>query len=89
MPATLSPMLRLAGKALPVPVVAAIDPTNNAATDVDTLTPAVDLSISKDDGTTQVHLGQVLTYTITASNPGPNSVLGPLSALPRAVRCRC
>jgi uncharacterized repeat protein (TIGR01451 family) len=47
-------------------------PTNNTATDTDTLTPQyADLSITKTDGVTSVVPGQSVTYTIKASNSGP------------------
>ncbi|MDA1178081.1 MAG: hypothetical protein O2931_04705, partial [Planctomycetota bacterium] len=49
---------------------------NNSATDTDTLTPRVDLSITKTNGVTQVTAGQSTTYTIVVSNAGPSSVTG-------------
>jgi uncharacterized repeat protein (TIGR01451 family) len=52
------------------------DPSNNTALDIDILTPAADLAIAKDDGVTVALPGQALTYTLTASNPGPSSVFG-------------
>lgn len=54
------------------------DPTpgNNSATDTDTLTPQVDLSITKTDGVTSVMAGGSVTYTITASNAGPSNASG-------------
>ncbi|HQZ61033.1 MAG TPA: choice-of-anchor D domain-containing protein [Dokdonella sp.] len=50
------------------------DPTpgNNSATDTDTLTPQVDLSITKTDGVASVVAGGSTVYTITASNAGPS-----------------
>lgn len=54
------------------PGVADTNPLNNAATDVDALTPEADLSIGKDNGVTQVVEGEPTTYTITVSNPGPS-----------------
>jgi uncharacterized repeat protein (TIGR01451 family) len=49
-------------------------PANNAATDVDTLTPEGDLGVTKDDGQTTYFPGQALTYAIVASNSGPSTV---------------
>jgi uncharacterized repeat protein (TIGR01451 family) len=51
------------------------DPANNSATDIDTLTPSADLTITKTDGITATPGGAV-TYTIVASNAGPSSVTG-------------
>ncbi len=66
---------------------AAIDPVpgNNSATDTDTIIPigcqgggncTADLSITKTDGLTTVNPGQMITYTIVASNLGPTGVNG-------------
>ncbi len=54
------------------------DPTagNNSATDTDTLTPQADLAITKTDGVTTATPGGSVTYTITASNPGPSNITG-------------
>src|SRR5207249_4784585 len=49
---------------------------NNSATDDDTLTPQVELSISKDDGKTSAVPGTADTYTITVSNTGPSDAIG-------------
>ncbi len=49
-------------------------PGNNNATDTDTLVPTADLQVSKTDHRYGVMVGQTLTYTVTASNPGPSSV---------------
>ncbi|MFI5262126.1 MAG: hypothetical protein ACHQZR_06205, partial [Candidatus Limnocylindrales bacterium] len=48
-----------------------VDPdlTNNSATDSDTLTEPIDLSITKDDGVTTVSPGDPVTYTIVIGNP--------------------
>ncbi len=46
------------------------NPGNNSATDVDTLAPQANLSITKTDGLTNATAGQAITYTIVASNPG-------------------
>ena len=48
---------------------------NDSATDVDTMAPEADLAITKDDGVTLALPGDVLTYTIVASNPGPSDAL--------------
>jgi uncharacterized repeat protein (TIGR01451 family) len=54
------------------------DPTpgNNSATDTDTVVPIADLSITKTDGQATASPGQPVTYTIVASNGGPNPVTG-------------
>jgi uncharacterized repeat protein (TIGR01451 family) len=54
--------------------VADLTPSNNSATDTDTLTPTADLSISKTDGQVSALPGQPLTYTIVVSNAGPSAV---------------
>jgi uncharacterized repeat protein (TIGR01451 family) len=51
-------------------------PGNNSATDNDTIIPAANLSITKTDGQTTAAPGQAITYTIVASNAGPNPVTG-------------
>ena len=51
---------------------------NNQATDVDTLTPQSDVSVTKTDGLTSIAAGQSLTYTITVSSGGP-SVINPVA----------
>ena len=53
-----------------------LNPANNSATDNDTLTPMSDLSITKTDGVATAVPGGSVTYTITASNAGPSSVVG-------------
>ena len=50
-------------------------PGNNSATDTDTTVVSADLAISKTDGVTSVVAGDVLTYTIVASNTGPSDAL--------------
>ena len=50
--------------------------SNNTATDTDTLNPEADLSITKTDGRTDAQPGDVLTYTIVATNAGPSAVFG-------------
>ncbi|PYQ07137.1 MAG: hypothetical protein DMF82_04535, partial [Acidobacteria bacterium] len=52
------------------------NPGNNSATDADTIIPAADLSITKTDGRSTASPGQAITYTIVASNAGPNPVTG-------------
>ncbi|MBP8297061.1 MAG: DUF11 domain-containing protein, partial [Burkholderiales bacterium] len=52
------------------------DPANNSATDIDTLTPQADLSITKTDGVTAVLPGGSVTYTIVASNAGLSNATG-------------
>jgi uncharacterized repeat protein (TIGR01451 family) len=67
------------------------DPTpgNNSATDTDTLTPMADLSITKTDGVTTAAPGGSVTYTITASNPGPSNAPGSTVAdtFPASLTC--
>ena len=55
-----------------------VDPSlaNNSATDTDTLTPQANLSITKTDGQPTVVPGSPITYTIVASNAGPNVANG-------------
>ena len=53
------------------------NPGNNSATDTDNVTTVpTDLSITKTDGVTSVNAGDTLTYTIVASNAGPNNATG-------------
>jgi uncharacterized repeat protein (TIGR01451 family) len=47
---------------------------NNFSTDVDTLTPQVDLVVTQTDGKTSVVPGTSTTYTITVTNNGPSTV---------------
>ena len=59
--------------------VGTVDPdgSNNSATDIDNLTPEVDLVIDKDDSVVTAVPGSTVTYTITVSNPtGPSDVVG-------------
>ncbi len=49
---------------------------NNSATDTTTLAAAADLTITNSDGISTANPGGSVTYTITASNPGPSSVTG-------------
>jgi uncharacterized repeat protein (TIGR01451 family) len=48
------------------------NPANDVATDVDTLTPAVDVQVTKIDDLDPVPLGGLVTYTITVANAGPS-----------------
>jgi len=45
---------------------------NNSATDVDSLSPQADVSITKTDGSATAVPGTSTIYTIVASNPGPS-----------------
>lgn len=49
---------------------------NNSATDIDTLTPQADLSITKTDGVATATPGGSVTYTIVSSNAGPSNAPG-------------
>jgi len=51
-----------------------LDPLNNLASDLDTLTPEVDLTITKDNDVDSVVAGQELIYLIQIDNPGPSTV---------------
>ena len=52
------------------------DPTaaDNIATDTTSITPTADLSITKTDGLTTVAAGEVVTYTVVATNSGPSPI---------------
>ena len=52
------------------------EPSNDQATDTDTLSPTGDLTISKDDDQTAAVPGESVTYTLVASNSGPSDVTG-------------
>jgi uncharacterized repeat protein (TIGR01451 family) len=52
------------------------DPGNDSATDTDTLTPRVDLSVTKTDGQTAAIPGGLVTYTIAVTNAGPSAATG-------------
>ena len=58
-----------------VTVTAANDPnsSNNTATDTDSLTPQVDVGVTKTDGKTTVLAGSSNTYTIVVTNSGPST----------------
>ena len=49
-------------------------PSNNSATDTDTLVPSADLAITKTDGVAVVVPGGSLVYTVTVSNTGPSAI---------------
>lgn len=49
---------------------------NNSATDTDVITPQADLAITKTDSVTSATPGGTVTYTIVASNAGPNAASG-------------
>ena len=51
-----------------------VDPNNNTATDSDSIIPQFDLSITKDDGRSDVVAGASTTYTIQVSNVGPSDI---------------
>src|SRR5205085_1565956 len=46
---------------------------NNSATDSDTLTPQVDVGVTKTDNTDTAVPGTVTTYTIVVTNTGPST----------------
>jgi uncharacterized repeat protein (TIGR01451 family) len=48
---------------------------NTSAGDLTTVVPTADLSITKTDGVVAVNQGASVTYTIVASNAGPNAVV--------------
>src|SRR5439155_1111923 len=50
------------------------NPANNTATDIDTLTPEADFSVTVTDGATTVVPGSSDTYTIVVGNNGPSTV---------------
>jgi uncharacterized repeat protein (TIGR01451 family) len=52
------------------------DPSNNSATDVDTIPQSADLAMTNTDGVTVAIPGGTLTYILTATNNGPNDAIG-------------
>ncbi len=53
-----------------------VNPLDNSATDVDAVTPQVDLTITKTDGVATYVPGQTTQYTIVVSNSGPSMLTG-------------
>ena len=49
------------------------NPADNSASASTTVTPAADLSLTKTDSPDPVYAGQLLTYSLTATNAGPSS----------------
>lgn len=49
---------------------------DNAATDIDTLSPTADVSVAKSVDPTAVDVGDTLTYTIVVANAGPSAATG-------------
>ena len=49
-------------------------PSNNTATDTDTVNPMADLSITKTDGVSSVNASGSTTYTVQVTNNGPSQV---------------
>jgi uncharacterized repeat protein (TIGR01451 family) len=58
------------------PVVIDPDPSNNSATDADTLTPEADLELQKSDSPDPVKPGGVLAYALQVTNLGPSDSSG-------------
>ena len=60
------------------PPVGTLDPNlaNNTATDTNTATPRVNLTIVKTDGSATYVPGLVTTYTVTVTNTGPSFLAG-------------
>ena len=52
------------------------NPTNNSATDTDTLAVQADLKVTVTDGRSKCTPGQSNTYTIVVTNNGPSDVTG-------------
>lgn len=52
------------------------NPIDNQATDVDNLTPRINLSLTKSDGRTTILPGDALVYTIEVRNDGPSLASG-------------
>ncbi|MBB5208051.1 beta strand repeat-containing protein [Chiayiivirga flava] len=65
------------------------NPGNNSDTDTDTLTPTVDLAISKTDGVPTAIPGGSVTYSIGASNLGPSNASGAtvVDTFPASLTC--
>jgi uncharacterized repeat protein (TIGR01451 family) len=58
--------------------VTELAPADNTASDVDTLTPTIDLSITKTDGLATARPGDPVTYIIEVANAGPSAAVGAL-----------
>ncbi len=52
------------------------NPEDNTSTDIDTLTPEVDLAVTKTNSQINAIPLQPLSYTVTVTNSGPSDVLG-------------
>lgn len=52
------------------------DPTDNTSTDIDTLTAAPDLVVTKDDSATSRNAGETFDYEITVTNNGNQNATG-------------
>jgi uncharacterized repeat protein (TIGR01451 family) len=61
---------------LAVVVLLVVAPTMATSSPTHAGQPTADVSITKTDGVTTVVAGGSTTYTITASNAGPNNVVG-------------
>jgi len=68
--------ISLSAQATPAPGVIESNPVDNQAIDVDSLTPRVSLSLSKNDGRTTILPGQPVAYTIEVRNAGPSLANG-------------
>jgi uncharacterized repeat protein (TIGR01451 family) len=81
----------LVNTATVAPAGGVTDPTpgNNSATDTDSLSPSANLGITNTDGVTTATPGGSVSYTITASNPGPSNAPGSTVAdtFPAALTC--
>ena len=66
------------------PVAGAVDtdPSDNEATDTNTVTASADLTVTKTDGVTEIAPGAVGTYVITLSNAGPSTATSVLALDP-------
>ncbi|MDX2004680.1 MAG: hypothetical protein SFU83_05320 [Meiothermus sp.] len=74
-PAATGTLSNTAGISAPL-TVADTNLSNNSSTVTTTLTPSVNLSLSKTDGKTTTLRGDLNTYTITVSNSGPSNLVG-------------
>jgi uncharacterized repeat protein (TIGR01451 family) len=62
---------------------------DNTATDIDTLTPQADLSVTNTDGVTSAPSGGSVTYTLVISSAGPSNATGATVAdsFPASLAC--